>query len=137
MKNIFNRGRVAAETGSIGSSAMFTVKLRPDITPPLTLGKDKSGSGLKVGSEIVDGKSFVSPQSMSDDKAKAKPFQYSAGHGKGQFKKEPSHVMLHKAAAVSSGEGIKTNDQIMEVTRRPDAVSSFKFTKFLLQRCNL
>lgn len=100
-----------------------SVSLQPKIIPTLTLRKDKSSSGLwkvKVGS------------GMPHDKAKGKPVQDSAGLDKGQLKKamvntkigKPPNVMLHKSASVSAGKGIKTDDEIMEVTRRLDAVSS-------------
>ncbi|XXG55998.1 hypothetical protein AAC387_Pa03g3535 [Persea americana] len=99
-----------------------SVNLQPNIIPTLTLRKDKSSSGLwkvKVGS------------GMPHDKAKAKPVQDSTGLDKGQHKKamadsdtkigKPPNVMLHKSASVSPGKGIKTDDEIMEVTRRLDA----------------
>lgn len=102
-----------------------SVKLQPNIIPTLTLRKDKSSSGLwkvKVGS------------GMPHDKAKAKPVQDSTGLDEGQHKKamvdsdtkigKPPNVMLHKSASVSPGKGIKTDDEIMEVTRRLDAVRS-------------
>ncbi|XP_058081707.1 protein ANTI-SILENCING 1 isoform X2 [Magnolia sinica] len=107
-------------------------ELQSNVSPPSATDKEKSDNSvlkLRVESDEEYDKTSEAPASSSEDKSKVRSVDNSVGQDKGTSKKvrpeekkaKLSDGTLHKTAAVALEKDIRTDGQILEVTRRPDA----------------